>query len=149
MSQRNLFVFVLFALASLFLFGCDENGQPLDPEMCSNPLYNQFTSQACTNVRSARQIVFTIDECRNSFLGAFDTIECENMRASQPASGGLDLTLDDVMPECTTCDTATSGGQIMNPNNVVQEAVDAIECSDQYNPRYYDQSCIAWQLANP
>ena len=149
MSQRNMFLFVA-VIVSLFLFGCDENGQPVDPELCAtNPLYNQYTSQACTNVRSNRGIIFTLDECKNPTLGAYLTLECTTMRLNNPPAPGLDLTLDNILPPCTSCDSATSGGQVMNNNNVVILTVDAIECSDKYNPRYYEQSCLSWQLANP
>ena len=144
MSKRNLFVLVLFALASLFLFGCDENGQPVDPELCTNPLYNQYDSQACTNVRANRNVAPTLDECRNAFLAAYVTIECINMRDANPPE------IDYVAPDtCTTCGTATSGGHVMDPSNVIQDAVMAMQCSNPQDPMYYDQSCLEWQIANP
>ena len=144
MSKRNLFVLVV-VLTSLFLFGCNENGQPVDPAMCTNPLYNQYNSQACTNVRAARGSAPTLDECRNAFLAAFDTIECVNMRdANSPASSTVDTT-----DTCTTCGTATSGGHVMDPSNVIQDTVMAMQCSNPQDPMYYDQSCLEWQIANP
>jgi len=145
-SMLYLLFAIVFALLST---GCDENGQPIDPELCSNPLYNQYTSQACTNVRSNRGITFSLDECRNPTLGAYGTLECTAMRLNNPPAPSLDLTLDGIIAPCTTCDTATSGGQTMNPNNVIQSTVDAVECSDSSNPRYYDASCLAYQIANP
>ena len=144
MSKRNLFVFVIVIIA-LLIVGCDENGQPVDPELCVNPLYNQYTSQACSNVRSNRGIIFSLDECRNPTLGAYATLECIAMRLNNPPAPGLDLTLDGIVAPCTTCDTATSGGQIMNPNNVITTINLEISCHNSQDPMYYDAVCLPYQ----
>ena len=53
--------------------------------------------------------------------------------------------------DCSTCGTATSGGQVMNPDNVVQQGwnlLDAVSCNDTSYKGYNDSHCVDYRASH-
>ena len=147
MSKRMLYPMIALLVLVLAQLACTDGG--INVDNCDNVLSSDYDTQECENVRNLAGQYADPQLCTAWLSDVYDTPACKQYRIDNPPTADEYNDLLDLTNDCDTCDTATSGGEVMDDENIVQTTLDAVECSDKYNPRYYEQSCLAWQLANP
>jgi hypothetical protein len=118
--KRYLLVLVLTALV---LAGCG----PIDASRCLDSLYINYSTQECVNVRANTAPIDTT-RCYDVLYSGISSPECKKVRdaaAAQAVADAADVEIE-LYPDCSTCGTATSGGQVTNPDNVIQQLWDEV-----------------------
>lgn len=145
MNKRLLFP--LFALLALVLAACDDGG--INVDNCDNVLSADYNTQECENVRNLAGDYADPQLCEAWLSDMYNTPACKQYRIDNPPSADEYNDLLDLTNDCDTCGTATSGGEVMDDDNVVSTFVEAVSCSNPDDPAYYTDACVNYQIANP
>jgi hypothetical protein len=145
MNKKLYPLFALFALA-LASLACTDG---INVNNCDNVLSADYDTQECQNVRNLAGDYADPQLCTAWLSDVYSTPACKQYRIDNPPTDNEYNDLLDLTNDCDTCQTAISGGEVMDDENIVSTFVEAVSCSNPDDPAYYTDACVAYQIANP